>query len=161
MMKNAIDVHFTNLEGIDPKEWDSCVTASEEGTFFHKFNRYGETLYAAGEEIIDAREENGTLTNLKKQLLFHCPRCGQSLELYQVRSNCPICGGICCDFCHEQQLKFERENFERQIIIEQERLRWLESKIFDRFPFIRIIRQVNGINSIRRLENVRRRLIER
>ncbi|NIO03986.1 MAG: hypothetical protein GTN74_05045 [Proteobacteria bacterium] len=125
---------------------------------FLKFNSMGESLYEGLEELVD--HEDGTITTSKRETLFTCGRCGRTAEPHQARRNCPVCGGRCCDFCHEAQLKLERSIFEREIILEREQLRWLESKIFDNFPAIRLIRQIKGAHTVRRLEQLHRKLLE-
>lgn len=123
---------------------------------FLKINDTGSKLYEGVEELID--DENGTITNAKTETLATCRSCGRTIEQNQARSNCPVCKGRCCDFCHEERLKLEKSTFERQIVLEREQLRWLESRIFDNLPAIGIIRQIRGIKSIKRLERLHRRL---
>ena len=120
---------------------------------FLKVNMAGDKLYEQIEELVD--DESGTIVDLKREVLSTCRSCGQSVEPNQARSNCPLCGE-CCNFCHQERLKLEKIIFERQIILERERLRWLESKIFDGVPCIGLIRQVKAISSIRRLESLHR-----
>jgi ferredoxin len=124
--------------------------------FFRKINQKGETLFGVSEEIID--DEAGTVTAAKQQIMFHCPACGQPLEQRQVRENCILCG-TCCDWCHEERLKLEKSIFERMVIIEKERLRWLESKVFDNIPGVKIFRHIEGFKSIKKLEREHRKLL--
>ena len=123
---------------------------------FLKVKSTGERLHEGLEELVD--DESGTITYLKKETLPTCESCGQPVEQSRIRTNCPVCGGRCCDFCHGEQLKHEKGTFERQVILEREQLRWLESRIFDNLPAIGLIRQIRGINSLRRLERLQRRL---
>lgn len=124
---------------------------------FLKVSSAEDKLYEGIEELVD--DERGTITTLKRETFSTCQSCGQPIESNLARSHCPVCEGECCDFCHEQRLANERNTFERQVVLERERLRWLESKIFDGFPGIGIIRQIRGIDSMKRLEGLRRRLL--
>jgi hypothetical protein len=117
----------------------------------------GDRLYEEVEVTVD--NEDGTINTAKREILPTCQNCGQPVE--KVRSSCPLCEGFCCDFCHEQRLRHEKLTFERMIIVERERLRWLESGMFDGFPGIKLYRRIAGFNSMSRLKSMQRRLLQR
>ena len=123
---------------------------------FLKANSKGEKFSEIVEELVP--NEYGTVNATKNQLVFNCPSCGQFIEENQIRYNCPVCKGHCCNFGHEERVKHAKSLFERQIIIEKETLRWLESKVFDDFPGIEFIRKIVCIKSVKRLEELRQRL---
>jgi hypothetical protein len=120
-----------------------------------KFKSSGDKLYEGLEALIN--NEKGTIATLKKETLLTCQRCGRVVEPHQARTSCEVCGGPCCDTCHEQRVRHEKSIFERLIIVERERLRVLESKIFNGCPGIDTIRQIQGIGSIKRLERASRK----
>lgn len=122
----------------------------------------GNRLYEEVEVVVD--HEDGTIDTAKREILSTCQNCGQPVdpEKNMVRSTCGLCdGGCCCPFCHEQRLRYETIMFERMITVERERLKWLESGIFDDFPGIKLYRRIAGFNSMSRLKSMQRRLLER
>ena len=126
---------------------------------FLKISDDGTPVYAWEEEIITDMDHN-SISASKKQVMFTCPSCGQPLEQRNVRENCPQCKGFCCDFCHEQRAKLLKLEFERMVILEKESVHLLESKIFDNIPGMKFVRQFQGINTLRRLKNARRKITE-
>jgi Zn finger protein HypA/HybF involved in hydrogenase expression len=117
----------------------------------------GTPVYAWEEEIITDMDHNSVTAN-KKQAIFNCPSCGQPLEQRNVRENCPQCKGVCCDFCHEQRARLSKLEFERMVILEKESVRLLENKIFDGIPGMKFVRQLHGINTLKRLKTERRKI---
>lgn len=125
---------------------------------FQKITRNGDVIYERREA--GSIDEQGN-ENAGKQILMHnCPNCGQPLE-EKIVIKCPVHGIYDCNWCHAEMLRLEEINFKRQMAIQKEKLRWLESKIFDGVPFVKTIRKVCGIQGITKLEETRKKLLYR
>ena len=127
---------------------------------FLKISDDGTPVYAWEEEITTDMDQN-KISASKKQVMFTCPSCGQPLEQRTVRENCPQCKGYCCDFCHEQRAKLLKLDFERMVILGKESMSLLESKIFDNIPGMKFVRQLQGINILKRLKNASHKITEK
>jgi hypothetical protein len=123
---------------------------------FIKATQEGETFYQDTTNV-NAEDRDNINVSVRKRI-FLCPACGNPLDSRQVRTDCPICPqGICCDWCHEQRIRFHRIAFDQTLQVVREHRNWIESKSFDGFPFINMIRRIVGFNGIRRLEDTWRR----
>jgi len=122
---------------------------------FIKTDDQGQLFYE-DTKTVHTHDKNNIEVLVRKRS-FVCPTCGQPADENKLRKTCPVCQGVCCNFCHEERIRFHKIVFDQQIIIEKERRTWIESKLFDRFPMIGVIRRIVGMNSIRKLEDMRRR----
>ena len=127
--------------------------AAEDGSVIHEIRD------------VASRDQNGNVFRGRQQVMYRCPSCGQPLEERKFRVACPLCCSElfgepgCCDFCHTEREKLMIFTFEKIIALEKERRSLLESRVFDSVPFVRFIRQYQAFNSVKRLEDARKKLL--
>jgi predicted RNA-binding Zn-ribbon protein involved in translation (DUF1610 family) len=117
---------------------------------FQRRTQTGDKLYEGREEAI--RHDDGEIHTLKDEILATCPSCEQAIEKNRLRYRCPICGGICCDFCHQERVAHDNRMFERAVLVERELVkRW---EILENVPGLRWCRKVSALNSAGRLRRL-------
>jgi predicted RNA-binding Zn-ribbon protein involved in translation (DUF1610 family) len=129
---------------------DLKVTYKRILKIFQRSTPTGDILYEGREEAI--RHDDDHISKVKNEVFATCPSCEQVIEKNRFRYRCPICGGICCDFCHQAREDYDDKIFNRSMLVERElEKRW---EILENVPGLRWSRKVSAFNSVGRLRRL-------
>jgi len=123
--------------------------------FFQKITQNGDVIQEVREAAI--RYPNNDVVRGTQNIVQTCPTCQRIVE--HLPRECPIHRIYDCPKCCAELLRFEQILFERQMAIQKEQLRWLESEHLKDIPFVKTARKIIGIRGLIKLEDTRKKFV--